>query len=160
MINYWYHHGIQIAKLSLDMCFLGLEISWWSVRVPSLVCKWYDISPALMNMITKVVHFGIVTIWWTPTMFFERIFTLLWEFGIMFLSIQWFLDENHQIKKNSWKKSRFFYMVQVGSQKFTRIFQFLLHILLIAKLGYISLWMIATFTASKNWEKKASKSLT
>jgi hypothetical protein len=74
----------------------------------------------------------------------------IWNF---FLSIQWFLDENHQIKKRTKKKSRFLYMVQVGSQKFTRIFQFLLHILLIAKLGYISLWMIATFTASKNWEK-------
>jgi len=99
-----------------------------------------------MNITTKVVHFGIVTIWWAPTIFFEQIFTLLWEFGIMVLSIQWFLDE-------SWKKSRFFYMVQVGSQKFTRIFQFLLHVLLISKLGYRSLWMIATSTASQNWEK-------
>jgi hypothetical protein len=44
-------------------------------------------------------------------------------------------------------------MVQVGSQIFTRIFQFLLHILLIAKLGYISLWMIATSTRTQNWEK-------
>jgi len=58
-----------------------------------------------------------------------------------------------KFKKKSWKKSRFFYMVQVGSKKFTRIFQFLLHILLIAKLGYISLWMIATSTALQNWEK-------
>jgi len=123
------------------------------VRVPSLVCKWYDTSPTLMNITTKVVHFGIVTIWWAPTIFFEQIFTLLWEFGIMVLSIQWFLDENHQIKKKSWKKSRFFYMVQVGNQKFTRIFQFLLHILLISKLGYKSLWMIATSTASQNWKK-------
>jgi len=110
-----------------------------------------------MNITTKVVHFGIVPIWWAWTIFCEQIFTLLWEFGIIFLLVQWFLDENHQIKKKSWKKSRFLKMVQVGSQKFTRIFQFLLHILLIAKLGYISLWMIATSTALQNWEKNIEK---
>jgi len=41
-------------------------------------------------------------------------------------------------------------MVRVGSQKYIRI-SFSLHILLIIKFGYMSLWMIATSATSQNW---------